>query len=519
MPHHAKVILIGAGPGDPGLLTLRGRDALLGADVVVYDNLVSEEIVALAPPAAERIYVGKMAGKHTMPQEAINELLVREARSGRRVVRLKGGDPFVFGRGAEECVYLRDNGVEFEIVPGVSAAAAVPAYAGIPLTHRELAASFHVITGHEHACKDETSIDWRAVAGLEGTLVIFMGVTTLRSIADALIRHGRSSETPVAAIRWGTVPEQRTLTAPLRSIADEAERAGLRPPGLIVVGEVVRLREQLNWFERRPLFGRVIATPRSRYEESRLSSGLKELGARVVELPLESHDGRAPAPASACGWKDPREYDAVLFASPPSVASFVRELFKHGGDARSLSGAALIAAGSVVEKAMASFGLKPDFMTETLCLPVQVRQLRQAFDLAGKRVLAAGAAPDRLLKSLRGAGARVETLSLEHDSLPPSHDMVAPPRRYDLIAFSCASMVKKLVREISPEALRELAETVPAASVSPAASDELRELGFEVRVQPDEPATAALVDAIAQWAVSETPDGLTAPTPSSAVSS
>ena len=244
-----KVYLVGAGPGDPGLLTLRGRDLLQQADVVIYDHLVLEGCLAHVNPSARRIYVGKIAGKHTKTQDQINELLVTEARAGNGVVRLKGGDPFVFGRGGEECLYLQEHGVAFEVVPGVSALAAVPACAGIPLTFRNVATHFIVVTGHEQDSKTVPDVDWKAVSRLGGTLVIFMGVLRIRWITEELLRGGLSPETPAAVIRWGTVPEQQVLAGTLATIAGEVERVKLHPPGLIVIGEVVRLRDRLNGFD------------------------------------------------------------------------------------------------------------------------------------------------------------------------------------------------------------------------------------------------------------------------------
>lgn len=244
-----KVLLVGAGPGDPGLITVKGKTAIEHADVLVYDHLVAQELVELTSPHARRIYVGKKAGKHVLPQEQINKLLVHEAQSGNKVVRLKGGDPFIYGRGAEECLYLKEHNIPFEIIPGVSALAAVPAYAGIPITSRGLAATFVTVTGHEVACKNKSDVDWQSIARIDGTLVIFMGVLSLRNIAEQLIHHGMSSETPAAVIRWGTTDQQQTVVETLADLPDKIESINLRPPGLIIVGEVVRLRDQLNWFE------------------------------------------------------------------------------------------------------------------------------------------------------------------------------------------------------------------------------------------------------------------------------
>lgn len=244
------VALVGAGPGDPGLLTVKGYHYIQQADALVYDHLVAEELLAEAPVEAERIYAGKVAGKHIKSQDEINWLLVELARQNKRVVRLKGGDPFIFGRGAEECMVLRQHGIPFEIVPGVSAVAAVPAYAGIPITARDISPAFLAVTGHEHACKEKPDVDWASIAQVKTTLVIFMGVLSLGSITQELIRHGRSPQTPVAVIRWGTVPgRQQTLVASLATIADRVAEEAFRPPALIVIGDVVKYREHLHWFE------------------------------------------------------------------------------------------------------------------------------------------------------------------------------------------------------------------------------------------------------------------------------
>ncbi len=247
-----KVILVGAGPGDPGLLTMKGHDAIRHADTVVYDHLVDPAIVNFTPPDAQRIYVGKKAGKQTCSQEEIHEILAREALAGKAVVRLKGGDPFIFGRGGEECAFLRERGIEFEIIPGVSALSAVPAYAGIPITCRDSSAIFVAVTGHEHSCKSESQVDWASLAKIQGTLIVFMGILNIRWIAEQLIQSGKSAVTPVAVIQWGTCPNQKTITGILVNIADRVEEAGIRPPGLIVIGEVVQLKEQLDWFRPHP---------------------------------------------------------------------------------------------------------------------------------------------------------------------------------------------------------------------------------------------------------------------------
>ncbi|MBU1740473.1 MAG: uroporphyrinogen-III C-methyltransferase, partial [Proteobacteria bacterium] len=279
------VYLVGAGPGDPGLITVRGAELLGRADAVVYDYLANPAHLALVPAEAQKIYVGKKAGQHTLPQEEINALLVRLAREGRTVVRLKGGDPFVFGRGGEEAEVLAEAGVPFEVVPGVTAGVAAPAYAGIPVTHRDHNVALTFITGHEDPAKKRTDVDWRALAWDKQTLCFFMGVGNLPRITAKLIKHGRDPATPVAVIRQGTTPQQRTLTGALAEIATKVERAKLTPPAIVVVGTGVTLRHKLDWYEKRPLFGRRVAVTRTREQASALASALAELGAEVVETP------------------------------------------------------------------------------------------------------------------------------------------------------------------------------------------------------------------------------------------
>ncbi|MDP8243469.1 MAG: uroporphyrinogen-III C-methyltransferase [Candidatus Hinthialibacter antarcticus] len=501
------VYLVGAGPGDPGLLTVKGRDALLRAEVLVYDNLVADEIVALAPPSAERIYVGKTAGRHTMPQESINELLAEQALDGKIVVRLKGGDPFIFGRGSEECIHLRERGARFEVVPGISAAAAVPAYAGIPVTSRNLATSVHIITGHEHAFKENASVDWSSLAKVEGTLVIFMGVYALQSIAIALINHGRNPQTPAAAIRWGTTPEQHTITGTLQTIAAQVEQAGMRPPGLIVIGEVVGLRDSMEWFENRPLFGLAIAAPRSRYAESRLVTGLRDRGARVIELPelliqttAEASAHEKPA-APQIDWDALETYDAFLFAGPSAVSHFIRAMLERRLDSRSLAGKQIVAVGAAVEKALLSFGLTPDYVQTTLCLPIQVAQMLRSAPLQGKRVLAPGPPllPQKLIDSLQEHGVQLDLRLAGESDEENQRASETERKQISLIAFSCASMVKTLVDEAGKAYVKQLAQMVPAASISDKATQELTALGFDVKVQSRRAKVESLLEAIEEY--------------------
>lgn len=301
MPHstgETRVYLVGAGPGDPGLLTLKGRAAIERADVLVYDRLVSPRLLGYARPDCELVYVGKTPDHHTLPQHKINALLVKKALAGNVVVRLKGGDPFVFGRGGEEAEELRDHGLPYEVVPGVTSAIAAPAYAGIPVTHRDAASSFTVITGHERDGKGTSAIPWGQVARLKGTLVFLMGMENLPRIVDNLVGHGMDPATPAAVVRYGTWPMQRTVCAPLASLEERVGEEGIENPAVIVVGQVAALRGRLSWAERKPLFGKTVVVTRARHQASALASSLEERGAQVLEFPaIEIAPPDRPAPA------------------------------------------------------------------------------------------------------------------------------------------------------------------------------------------------------------------------------
>src|SRR5512140_1184060 len=280
-----KVYLIGAGPGDPGLITVKGLECVKKADVIIYDYLANERLLDHRRPEAELVYVGKQGGKHTLPQDDINVLIVERAKGGKIVARLKGGDPFIFGRGGEEAEELADDGIPFEVVPGVTAATSVPTYAGIPLTHREHTASVAFVTGHEDPTKEESKVHWDKLATGVGTLVFFMGMKNLQNIVDNLVTHGRSAETPIALIQWGTRTDQRVVTGMLKDIVAKVKEAKLGPPAIIVVGEVVKLRQKLNWYESKPLFGKRVLVTRSRDQASVFAEMLIDRGATTIEFP------------------------------------------------------------------------------------------------------------------------------------------------------------------------------------------------------------------------------------------
>jgi uroporphyrinogen III methyltransferase/synthase len=429
------VYLVGAGPGDPGLLTMRGAEVLARADVVVYDRLSVGTLLDLAPEGAERISVGKAPGRPSPPQEEIDALLVERGRSGAEVVRLKGGDPFVFARGGEEAAALLAAGVPFEVVPGVTSAVAVPAYGGVPLTHRGLSTSFTVVTGREGEHRGSPPVDWDTLARLKGTLVILMGVAPRAEIARRLLAGGLASDTPVAAVTWGTRPEQRTVRTTLAGLG-EAEVAS---PAVIVVGAVAAL--DLRWFEDRPLFGRRVVVTRSREQASNLSERLRQLGAETVEVPVidvgEPSDGGAALEDATLRVGD---YDWAVFTSANTVARFFAALGRTGGDARRLAGVRVAAIGPGTGAALEARGIRPDLVPERFV----AESLVEAFPDGPGRVLLprAAVARDALPDGLTAKGWAVDVVEAYRTGLGrPSPAAVELARTADAVTFTSSSTV------------------------------------------------------------------------------
>ena len=373
--------MVGAGPGDPGLLTLKGAECLAKADVVVYDFLANPVLLAHASPEAEMIYVGKKGSDHTLGQAEINQLIVDLAQGGKTVVRLKGGDPYIFGRGGEEAEELYEAGVPFQVVPGISSVVAAPAYAGIPLTHRDHTSHVSFVTGHEDPTKEKSALDWDRLAAGQGTLVFVMGVKNLEKISRNLVQGGRAGSTPAALVRWGTTPDQTSLVGTLDDIADKARAAGLKPPAVLVVGGVVGLRSKLNWFESLPLFGRRILVTRTREQASRLTGSLTALGARVIECPTI----RLVPPSS---WEPVDraigvlpEFDWLVLTSPNGVRFFMDRLWENGFDARALAGVKLAAIGPATADMLQSYGLRTDLLPEKYV----AESLVEAWSVRGSR--------------------------------------------------------------------------------------------------------------------------------------
>jgi len=445
-----KVYLVGGGPGDPGLITQKGRDCLAQAEVVVYDRLLDEQLLKVASPKAEKIYVGKAAGAHTKSQSRINQLLVEKAKEGKTVVRLKGGDPFVFGHGGEEAKTLANNHIPFQIVPGITSAVAVPAYAGIPVTHRGLASSFAVITGHEAPSKGSSNINWEKLATAVDTLVFLMAMKNLPKIVAKLIEHGRSPDTPVAVIKEGTTPEQETVVGRLGDIVAKAEEHHLTPPAVIVVGEVVKLREKLRWFDNRPLFGKRILVTRARHQASALSQLLIERGAEPIELPAIGIQTIADSGDLERAIGNLHRYQWVIFTSSNGVEAFFERLEALKLDSRALCGLKVGAIGPATTQALMARGVIPDYVPEVYSSEGMITGLK-SYPVRGKRFLLprADIADEELTRGIRELGAEVHEIAAYRTV--PEPEAIAQARQMLLsgdihvTTFTSSSAVSNLV--------------------------------------------------------------------------
>lgn len=500
------VYLVGAGPGDPGLLTVRGRALLDGCDAIVHDALANP---ALLPEESREgrggptLYsVGKRGHDvASAKQEEINALLVRLAREGKRVVRLKGGDPFVFGRGSEEAQALVAANIPFEVVPGVTAGIAAPAYAGIPLTHRGLAAAATFVSGHEDPSKPDSQIDWTALAQVGGTIVLYMGVATLRGIADALVAGGLRSETPAAAIEWGTHPQQRTVTATLGTLADAVASAELGAPLITIIGDVVPLREHIAWFDRRPLHGRRVVVTRATAQASSLADALSRLGAEVLTMPATRIEPMDSGPLRAA-IERLDDYDWLIFTSQNGVLQFWSTLRASGRDARALAGSRVCAVGPATAEALHARGLAVDCTPERFVAEGVVEALGAGGEMAGRRVLYAASegARSALAEGLRALGATVDVIPVyrsvgDEEGLRRVRETLATTA-VDLVTFTSASAVHAYVDAVG----EETAHRSPAVSIGPITSDALRAAGIPIAVEAGDSTIAGLVRSITNWA-------------------
>ncbi|MEO7039077.1 MAG: uroporphyrinogen-III C-methyltransferase [Gemmatimonadaceae bacterium] len=495
------VYLVGAGPGDPGLLTVRGRALLATCDAIVYDALVNPMLVEDdwlgRATEVEKIFVGKRGGTLSMSQEAINELLLRLAREGKSVVRLKGGDPMVFGRGGEEAIALSAAGLSFEIVPGVTAGVAGPAYAGIPVTHRGVATSVTFITGHEDPGKERSQTDWAALARAGGTLVLYMGVSSLAKIADALISGGRPAETPVALIEWGTYPHQRTVLATLSTISEVAARERVIAPSIAVVGDVVKLRQEMSWFDQRPLFGRTVVVTRAREQQSQLRTLLEAAGATVIEAPAIRIQPLDQEPLRRA-LVNIASYQWLIVTSRNAVELLWAALRDTNLDARALAATKLCAVGPATSDALLAHGLAVDLIPDRYVAEGVIEKLRERTDVSGSRVLFARAAGARELlpTAMREMGATVDEVEI-YRAVPDLSGLGALSEavdagKVDLVTFTSASTARHFVDALGAER----AAKVSGASIGPVTSDMARSLGVKIDVEAAESTIASLVQAI-----------------------
>jgi len=466
-----RVAFVGAGSGDPGLLTVRARELIATADVILHDRLIGPEILAGARPDAELRYVGKEGGGPSVPQEATEAAMIEHARAGALVVRLKGGDPFVFGRGGEEALAVRAAGIDFEVVPGVTAGVAAAAYAGIPVTHRGLSSAVAFVTAHEDPGKERTALDWGALAAFPGTLVFYMGVRTLGALTARLIEAGRAHEEPAAVISHGTLPTQRTITGTLATIAQRAAAAGARAPAITVVGDVAALHGQLDWIVPGPLAGITVAVTRARAQASELAKRLRALGASVLETPsirIVALDARLP---------DLAGFDLVCLTSPNGVARLFELMAARGEDARALAGARVAAIGPGTARALREHGVIADVMGEVFVAEGLVAAL-EAVPVRNVLIARAAGARDTLPAALRARGASVEVCSLyETVAQPLDPALAAPLAAADYVTFTSSSTVRFFLESASPGPATRI------VSIGPVTSATLREHGLEPHVE------------------------------------
>ncbi len=503
MVKHGTVYLVGAGPGDPGLITVRGQELLQRADVVIYDHLVAPRLLALRPSGARLIYVGKEAGQHAKDQGEINRLLIRSAKTGKTVVRLKGGDPFVFGRGGEEALALATAKIPFEVVPGVTSAIAAPAYAGIPVTHRDLSSSVTFITGHEDPAKPETAIRWDRLAASSDTLVCLMGVSKLDRIAGALLRHGRAPGTPCAVIAAGTTPEQRTVAGTLRTIASEAKRAAIRPPAILVVGDVVSLRRSLGWVESKPLSGRRILVTRAFEKAEPFARQLEALGARVAQLPAIKL-----APVKANGMlrqaiEGLPQTDWVFFTSPEGIGWFAKLLRPYHKDVHVLKRCRIGAIGPKTAAALEQAGLRVDLVPRRFSQEGMLQDLPREL-LSGKRalILCAEESRDALAAGLRRRGMAVKKVPVYRTMMPEAlkrNIRSALREPYDVVTVTSASCVEHLFQALQAVGRAAFFRRLPFASIGPVTSRAVRADGGRVVAEARRSTVDGLIEAITRY--------------------
>jgi len=495
-----KVYIIGAGPGDAGLITIKAVDCLWLADVVIYDNLVNEDLLKYAPDKARFIYAGKKGGDHTLSQDAINDLLVQEAQAGNIVARLKGGDPFIFGRGGEEAEVLVAHGVPFEVIPGVTSTIAVPAYAGIPLTHRGLTSTVAFVTGHEDPTKDKSDIDWKALAGI-GTLVFLMGVKNIAQIVEALTAHGKSSSTPAALIRRGTTPQQEVITGTLDSIVELAQARKFSPPAILVVGKVVDLRDTLNWFEQKPLFGKGIVITRPQRQADDLARLLISEGAYPISFPTI----KIVPPANWHGLDEAIDklttYNWLIFTSANGVQFFFERLREKNKDIRDLKGIKICCIGPATARQIEDKGIKVDLVPEQF-IAEGILQSFAAMDLKGRKILIprAAKARDVLPEGLKKFGASVDVVAAYQtvNSGKKKEDLAVliSDNKVDVLTFTSSSTVTNFVEIMGRDF--PLPAHVDVACIGPVTAATAKKAGFKIDISHEEYTMEGLVQSLVE---------------------
>ncbi len=502
---YGTVYLVGSGPGDPGLITVKGLEKIRTADCVVFDYLAGERFLEEARDDAELIYVGKKGSDHTLEQNEINDLLVAKAREGKSIVRLKGGDPFVFGRGGEEAEDLVAAGVPFEVVPGVSSAVAAPAYAGIPVTHRDHASSVTFITGHENPAKKESAIDWDVLSRNPGTLVFLMGVKNLERISESLIASGKSPETPAALVRWGTTPAQESVKATLKELPSIAKQRGIKPPAVLVVGSVADLRDKLAWFETKPLFGKRILITRTREQSRGMAQKVSELAGDPILFPtiiMQPPDDWAPADEAI---KNVGSYDWIIFTSVNGVDHFFERFFELRDDIRDLAGPRIGAIGPVTAATVRKRGLKVDLLAKEFKAEGVLAQLAEQ-DVRGKSFLIPRAEKAReiLPEGIAEMGGNVDVVSVYRTTRPDGSDVekilsMLHKKEIDAVTFTSSSTVTHFIEMLGNVKVAEILDGVAVASIGPITSRTIRDNGLSIQIEASEYTIDGLITAMTKY--------------------
>ncbi|MEW5806333.1 MAG: uroporphyrinogen-III C-methyltransferase [Acidobacteriota bacterium] len=499
-----KVFLAGAGPGDPDLITVKAMEEISTADCIIYDFLAPAELLKHAKPDAELLYVGKKGGSHTLPQKEIGKLIVGKAKEGKVVVRLKGGDPFIFGRGGEEAEELKRDRVDFEVIPGVTSGIAAATYAGIPLTHRQYASSVSFITGHEDEEKAESTMDWDKLAMGADTLVIFMGFKKLEENIKQMINAGRSPRTPAAMIMWGTKPFQKTAVSTLARIAAEARRKGLKAPVILVVGSVVKLRNRLKWFENKPLFGKTIVVTRSGMQASEFSKYLRKMGANVIEFPTIDIVPPSSWMEVDRAIDDLLSYDIIIFTSINGVEFFFNRMQEKGKDSRFLGNAKVIAIGPATAEALRGRGIMADAVPSEYRAEGILESIGR-FSPQGKKILIPRAEVARglLKEKLEECGARVDIVVV-YKNVVPQEGFDCLKRKFekneiDMVTFTSSSTVSNFTRIVGKDFIKKHMKHVSIASIGPITSETIRSLGMKIDTMAKKYTIPSLTDSIVRY--------------------